>query len=103
MATRKKPKKYFDIVTGNEIELPEEAVKTEKDIATPDLLEPHFDTATAGEDKMAIDTVKLSASGNPPTVEEVLQREYPEVLRHPDPLNVQIAILRELIRMRGCE
>lgn len=38
--------------------MPEEAVKTEKDMATPDLLEPHFDTATAGEDKMAIATVK---------------------------------------------
>jgi len=103
MPPKKKPKKYFDIVTGNEIEVPEESVKTEKDMATPDLLEPHFDTAVSGEDKMATAKVKLSASGNPPTVEDVLQREYPEVLRHPDPLNVQTAILRELIRMRGCE
>jgi len=95
MPAKKKPKKYFDILTGNEIEVPEEAVKTEKDMAAPDLLEPLFDQATA--------RVKLSASGNPPTVEDVLQREYPEVLRHPDPLNVQTAILRELIRMRGCE
>jgi len=92
MATRKKtPQKHYDILRGMEIveSEPEEQFK--------------IDPAVSGEDKTAVATVKLSASGNPPTVEDVLQREYPEVLRHPDPLNVQIAILRELIRMRGCE
>lgn len=38
-----------------------------------------------------------------PTVDDVIKREYPDVLLHPEPVVVQIAILRELIRMRGCE
>jgi hypothetical protein len=38
-----------------------------------------------------------------PTVQGVMETEYPEVLRHPEPVVVQMAILRELIRMRGCE
>ena len=38
-----------------------------------------------------------------PTVQDVMETEYPEVLRHPEPVVVQLAILKELIRMRGCE
>lgn len=100
MATRKKPKKYFDIVTGNEIEMPEEAVKTEKDIATPDLLQPIIGLTRNPDADLFYAPPR---EDRPPTVEEVLQREYPDVLRQPEPINVQIAILKELIRMRGCE
>lgn len=38
-----------------------------------------------------------------PTVQDILEREYPDVIRHPEPVVVQMAILKELIRMRGCE
>lgn len=39
----------------------------------------------------------------PVTVEDVLWNEYGDVMREPSLLGVQMAILKELIRMRGCK
>ena len=100
MAVKKKTKKIYDIMNMREIEVPDDSIKDGKDMATPDLLEPMLDTGRSPDADLFY---APSHDDKRPTVQDVLQREYPEVMRQPDPLIVQIAILRELIRMRGCE
>lgn len=124
MAPRKKSnrKEIYDIATGNRIELPEDdrrsemaaAILTgnglaiEEDPEVEKELDGGFMDALRKLTDGAVDMEKLEndrigrALRNDPKLnaEDIMEREYPELVRYPDPTGFLKAILTELIMQR---
>lgn len=107
MSTRKSKKKVLDITKGYEVEVDETGARTVKEPdGMFDLLEKAKQDVMPNFNPLDLNMAKRSVHEDPFTymdsrsVDEVINMEYPGLLRDRDQSQILIAILKELVRAR---